>query len=159
VSGVRPSCGVDTDRWGFQPAAWVENGLPTFAWRCAPKGLLTRRQMREQGLCPGGAFPVAQIVCRRGRVRALLFDPGDLKPKRVPTAAQLVAVGKALAARRWCQSCRTDVGYTVPTSLGECIDCHYPTEDQPGPKSVTTGVGNSASTGAEHTTDRPARAA
>jgi len=130
MSGVRRTAGVYTERWGWQPAAWVENGLPTWAWRCAPKGLVTRRQMREAGLAPGGAWPVAQIVCRRGRRRALLFDPADLAPKRVPTPAQLAAVGKALAARRWCPDCQTDVGYTVPTSLGRCIDCTYPA-DQP----------------------------
>lgn len=120
--------GIYTDRWGYQPAAWSENGLPTWAWRCAPKGLVTRRQMRAAGLAPGGAYPVAQIVCRRGRIRALLFHPDDLSPKRTASAAQLAAVGKALAARRWCPDCRADVGYCVPTSLGRCIDCEYPTE-------------------------------
>jgi hypothetical protein len=115
-----------TERWGWQPAAWIEAGLPTWAWRCAPKGLLTRRQMREAGLARGGAEPVAQIVCRRGRRRGYLYDPADLTRKRVPSPAQLAAVAKALAARRWCPSCRTDVGYCVPTSLGRCVDCAYP---------------------------------
>jgi len=82
--------------------------------------------MRERGLAPGGAEPVAQIVCRRGKRRAYLYDPEQCRPKRVASSAQLLAVGKAIAARRWCPSCRRDVGYCVPTSLGECIDCHYP---------------------------------
>jgi len=98
----------------------------TFAWRTAPGGLLTRRQMREAGFAPGSAYPVGQIVCRRGRVRALLYAPDDLASKRVPSSAQLSAVGKALAARRWCPDCRTDVGYCIPTSLGRCIDCEFP---------------------------------
>ena len=126
MSGVRRTYGVYTERWGWQPAAWVEAGLPTWAWRCAPRGLLTRRQMRERDLAPGGAEPVALIVCRRGRRRAYLYDPADCCPKRVASAAQLAALGKAIAARRWCPSCHRDVGYCVPTSLGECIDCHYP---------------------------------
>ena len=31
VSGVRRTYGVYTERWGWQPHAWCENGLPTFA--------------------------------------------------------------------------------------------------------------------------------
>jgi hypothetical protein len=118
--------GVMTELWGWQPTAWMQDGLPTWRWRGAPAGLLTRRQMRAQGLAPGGAQPVGQIVCRHGRRYALLYDPTDLAPKRVASPAQLIAVGRALAARRWCPSCRRDVGYCVPTSLGECVDCHYP---------------------------------
>jgi hypothetical protein len=41
--------GVLTEEWGWQPTAWVEDGLPTWRWRCAPRGLLTRRQMRAAG--------------------------------------------------------------------------------------------------------------
>lgn len=118
--------GVMTQRWGWQPTAWVQDGLPTWRWRAAPDGLVTRRQMRERGLAPGGAEPVAQVVCRGGRRRAWLYDPAELAPKRVPTRAQLVAVRAALAARRWCPSCRRDVGYCIPTSLGQCVTCHYP---------------------------------
>ena len=120
--------GVWTQRWGWQPLAWMEAGLPTWRWRVAPAGLLSRRQMRAAGLAPGGAQPVARVVCRSGRARrvAYLYDPAELAPKRVATAAQLVAVGKALAARRWCSKCLRDVGYTVPTSLGCCVDCADP---------------------------------
>jgi|GEM_PF-6834566 len=118
-----------TDRWGFQPMARLQDGLPTWRWRAAPSGLVTRRQMRERGLAPGGAQPVAQIVCRRGRRRAWLYDPAELGPKRVASPAQLAAVAGATAARRWCPACRRDVGYCIPTSLGECIACHYPDTD------------------------------
>jgi hypothetical protein len=118
--------GVMTQRWGWQPTAWMQDGLPTWRWRAAPPGLLTRRQMRDHDLAPGRAEPVGQIVCRRGRRYGLLYDPADLAAKRVATPAQLRAVARALAARRRCPSCRRDVGYCVPTSLGQCIDCHYP---------------------------------
>lgn len=151
MSGVRRTVGVYTDRWGWQPAAWVENNLPTFGWRCAPAGLLTRRQMRQAGLRPNRAEPVAQIVCRRGRIRGYLFDPDDLAPKRTASPAQLAAVGKAIAARRWCPDCRCDVGYCVPTSLGRCIDCEYP-----APDCVTPAVRESVSA---DDLDRPAAAA
>lgn len=115
-----------TRRWGWQPTASLRDGLPTWRWRNAPTGLVTRRQMRAQGLAPGGAQPVAQVVCRRGRRRAWLYDPAELTPKRVPTPAQLVAVARALAARRWCPTCRRDVGYCIPTSLGQCVTCDSP---------------------------------
>lgn len=118
--------GVMTRRWGWQPTAWLRDGLPTWRWRNAPTGLVTRRQMRDQGLAPGGAQPVAQVVCRRGSRRAWLYDPAELAPKRVPTPAQLAAVAAALAARRWCPTCRHDVGYCIPTSLGQCVSCAFP---------------------------------
>lgn len=123
----RRSYGIDTQQWGWQPHAWMQNGLPTYAWRTAPAGLLTRRQMRTAGLAPSKAEPVAQIVTRRNQRCGYLYDPADLAPKRTATPAQLVAVGKALAARRWCPSCHQDAGYCIPTSLGRCIDCEYPT--------------------------------
>ena len=115
--------GVMTEQWGWQPTAWLEDGLPTWRWRFAPRGLVTRRQMREAGLAPGGREPVARVVCRRGRRWAALWNVTDLVPKRTPTPAQLEALGRALAARRWCPACRRDVGYCVPSSLGRCVDC------------------------------------
>jgi hypothetical protein len=62
---------------------------------------------------------------RRKDAVAYLYSIAAAKPKRVPTTAQLAAMEKALAARRTCPSCRQDVGYCIPTSLGECIECHY----------------------------------
>lgn len=53
------SAGVMTNRWGWQPTAWMQDGLPTWRWRAAPAGLVTRRQMRELGRAPGGAEPAA----------------------------------------------------------------------------------------------------
>jgi hypothetical protein len=102
-------------------------GIPTYWWKGAPEGLATRRQLRELGLCPGGHEPVAQVLWMRRRKDAVayLYSVAVAKPKRVPTAGQLSAVGKALAARRICRSCGQDAGYCIPTSLGECVDCHY----------------------------------
>lgn len=115
--------GVLTDRWGWQPTARMECGLPTWRWRAAPAGLLTRRQMRTAGLAPGGAWPVGRVTCRAGRRWAHLWDPADLVQKRTPTPAQLVALDRAMAARRRCPQCDRDAGYTIPTSLGRCLDC------------------------------------
>jgi hypothetical protein len=128
MSRPRRRVGLMTDAWGWQPFAWEQNGLPTWRFGKAPAGLLTRRQMREAGLAPGGAEPVGQIVFARGRheVRGLLWDRNELVKKRVSTPAQLVALGKALAARRWCPSCEQDVGYCISTVLGECTDCAFP---------------------------------
>jgi hypothetical protein len=117
-----------TERWGWQPLAWSQNELPSWRWEKAPTGLLTRRQMRDAGLAPGGADPVGQLIFNRGRreVRALLWDRSDLTTKRTASPAQLVAVGKALAARRWCPSCERDVGYCISTALGACVTCAFP---------------------------------
>ncbi len=128
MSRTRRRYGVMTERWGWQPLCWEQNGLPTWKFAHAPAGLLTRRQMRDAGYAPGGAAPVGQVVFHRGRreVRALLWDRADLVTKRVPSSAQLVALAKAMAARRWCPSCRADVGYCISTVLGECTDCAFP---------------------------------
>ncbi|MFN2495929.1 MAG: hypothetical protein ABR608_08475 [Pseudonocardiaceae bacterium] len=127
MSGVRRTYGVYTERWGWQPHAWCENGLPTFAWRTAPGGLLTRRQMREAGLAPGSAYPVAQIVCRRGRVRALLYAPDDLALKRVPRlGAAVKRSARPSLPAGGARTGHTDVGYCIPTLLGRCIDCEFP---------------------------------
>lgn len=128
MSGPRRCYGVLTERWGWQPLASEQNGLPTWRYGRAPAGLVTRRQMRELGLAPGGADPVGQLMFRhKGReVRALLWDRGELTAKRVPTPAQRAALGKALKARCWCPACQRHVGYCVPTSLGMCVDCAFP---------------------------------
>jgi len=84
--------------------------------------------MRAASLAPGGAGPVAQVVWRHRRheVRARLWDRDELVPKRIASPAQLVALGAALAARRWCPGCCRDVGYCIPTSLGACTACAFP---------------------------------
>ena len=141
MSGPRRRYGVMTARWGWQPFAWEQNGLVTWGWRKAPRGLLTRRQMRAEGLAPGGADPVGQLVFShmRREVWALLWERGALVPKRMPTPAQLVALGRALAARQWCPRCARQVGYCIPTSLGVCVACAYPDlNPEPVPMPVPT---------------------
>src|SRR6185437_11988405 len=82
-------------------------GIPTYPYHSAPAGLATRRQLRAQGLRPGGQDAKAQILWRHRKERrvAYLYDISLAKPKREPTTAQLAAIGKALAARKTCPSC------------------------------------------------------
>ncbi|HEY1969099.1 MAG TPA: RRQRL motif-containing zinc-binding protein [Pseudonocardia sp.] len=120
-----------TDRWGWQPFAWEQNDLRTWRFAEVPAGSVTRRQMRAVRLAPGGAQLVGQVVFTHRRrlgveVRALLWDRQELVAKRVASSAQMVALSRALAARRWCPGCCRDVGYCVPTSLGRCVDCAFP---------------------------------
>jgi hypothetical protein len=100
-------------------------GMPTYPWRMAPEHLATRRQLRAQGLCPGGRGQVGQILwnSRRRTKVAYLYDLTHAKPKRTPSTAQLAALGKALAARHRCPQCGTDPGYCLPRSLGTCLPC------------------------------------
>ncbi len=99
--------------------------LPTFPWRWAPEGLATVRQLRAAGLRPAGQDPAAQILWHGvGGVRvAYLYRVDAAKPKRTATPAQLVAIGKALTARRTCPTCREVCDYFIPRSLGECLAC------------------------------------
>jgi len=98
-------------------------GLPTYPYRWAPKHLLTVRQLRAQGLRPGGQQPVAQILWRRGRRVAYLYDTRLALPKRTATPAQLAALDAAMRARRTCPVCGSEQPYCIPLSIGTCNDC------------------------------------
>jgi hypothetical protein len=112
------------------------NGLPAFDFRCAPAGLLTRRQLRAAGLAPGDQEPYARLVWRRDQRWAWLYREDLARPKRVPTPAQLAAVAKALAARQVCAACGP-VPYCVRTTDQLCGDCHLAGAD-PVSRSVAT---------------------
>jgi rubredoxin len=100
-------------------------GIPTYPYHWAPPGLLTRRQLRAQGLRPGGQDITAQIIWKhKGRRRvAYLYRADHAKPKRDATPAQLTAIEAALRARRICPTCGTEKDYYIPLSHGECNDC------------------------------------
>jgi hypothetical protein len=98
--------------------------IPTYPYRWAPAGFATRRQLRAAGLRPGGQDVAAQILWRRGKRVAYLYHLHLTKPKRTATPAQLVAIGKALTARRTCRSCHLVKPYYIPRRTGECLDCN-----------------------------------
>ncbi len=103
-------------------------GIPTYWWRGAPPGLATRRQLRAAGLRPAGQPVAAQVLWRGigGTRTAYLYRTELAAPKRTATPEQRAALGKALAARRTCPTCRTVRPYVIPRSLGECVPCAYP---------------------------------
>jgi hypothetical protein len=99
--------------------------VPTYWWKGAPAGLATRRQLRKAGLAPGGQDIVAQILWSGvgGERVAYLYEVARAVKKRTATPAQLVAVEKALAARRTCSTCGQVRPYYIPRKFGECLDC------------------------------------
>ncbi|AVT41588.1 hypothetical protein C6W10_17965 [Plantactinospora sp. BB1] len=101
-------------------------GFPTFPYRGAPEHLATVRQLRADGLRPGGHDPIAQILWRHRRQRrvAYLYDRRLAKPKRTATPAQQAAIAAALLARRTCPECEQVKPYYIPRRYGECLDCH-----------------------------------
>ena len=108
--------------------------LPVYRWRLAPDGYATRRQLRAQGLRPGGQDVAAQLERprrRRGPLVAYLYRVDLAKPVRPMTPARRTALAKANAARRLCPSCRRDAGYVIPTALGTCVPCAYPGPNGP----------------------------
>ncbi|WP_149180843.1 RRQRL motif-containing zinc-binding protein [Streptomyces sp. TRM49041] len=113
-------------------ATW---GIPTYPWKLAPDGYATRRQLRAQGLRPGGQ-PVAAQVVRRSRHRrdgmlvAYLYRVDRAQPVRPMTARKWGALALAMLARRTCPQCRRDAGYVIPASLGACVPCAYPDEQR-----------------------------
>lgn len=103
-------------------------GLPTYPYRLAPGGLATMRQLRARGLRPGGQDIAAQILWKhRGAGRtsrrvAYLYREDLAKPKRTATPLQMIAIGRALAARHTCVTCGVVRDYHMPRS-GECNEC------------------------------------
>ncbi|MET9320843.1 RRQRL motif-containing zinc-binding protein [Streptomyces sp. NPDC003038] len=107
--------------------------LPSYSWRLAPDGLATRRQLRAQGLRPGGQDVVAQVERprhRRGPLVAYLYRLDRAQPVRPMTPAKQAALARANAARRTCPQCCRDAGYVIPASLGMCVPCAYPDDEQ-----------------------------
>jgi hypothetical protein len=100
-------------------------GLPTYPYGCAPDGLATVRQLRADGLRPGGQQPVAQILWRsiKSPRVAYLYDTALALPKRTATPAQLAAIQAALLARRTCATCGHIRDYYIPRRHGRCLDC------------------------------------
>ncbi|WP_231627091.1 RRQRL motif-containing zinc-binding protein [Streptomyces apocyni] len=121
----------------------ARHGIPTFPWKYAPDGYATRRQLRAQGLRPGGQ-PVAAQVMRRSRRRkggvavAYLYRTDLAKPVRPMTSRRCGALALAMLARRTCPVCRVVYGYCLPTSLGMCLPCHDSTSSTAPPPSATT---------------------
>ena len=111
----------------YDPEGIEHGGLPTYGWHMAPEGLATKRQLLAMELRPGGQPVAAQVLWMRygKEAVAFLYRVDLAKPKRIPTLAQLHAIEKALASRRICPLCKDDAGYTIPTSLGCCVDCHH----------------------------------
>ncbi|RZU48865.1 bifunctional DNA primase/polymerase-like protein [Krasilnikovia cinnamomea] len=126
-------------------------GLPTYWWQGAPTGYATRRQLRNQGLRPGGQPIAAQILWSGvGGTRTDLA-----RPKRTATPAQLAAVGKALLARRTCPACHQERPYYIRRSLGQCETCHdTPAPSTPHTREPTTMPANDLLTRALGLADR-----
>ncbi|GGQ12569.1 RRQRL motif-containing zinc-binding protein [Streptomyces roseolilacinus] len=103
--------------------------LPVYRWRLAPDALATRRQLRAQGLRPGGQPVAAQLERprrRRGPLVAYLYRVDLALPVRPMTPGRAAALDRAMAARRTCSQCGRDAGYCIPRSLGMCVPCAYP---------------------------------
>ncbi|WP_327691655.1 hypothetical protein OG870_27810 [Streptomyces sp. NBC_00461] len=116
----------------FDPTG-ARHGIPTYPWRYAPDGLATRRQLRARGLRPGGQPVAAQVLrprFRRGPLVAYLYRLDKAKPVRPMTPAKRRALECAMRARRTCPQCRRDAGYVIPTSLGVCVPCAYPDDQE-----------------------------
>ncbi|MDX2827443.1 hypothetical protein PV416_41900 [Streptomyces ipomoeae] len=116
--------------WGkcFDPSG-ARYGIPTYPWRCAPDGYATRRQLRAQGLRPGGQPVAAQLLrprYRRGPLVAYLYRIDLAKPVRPMTSRKWGALALAMLARRTCPKCQGIYSYCIPASLGMCVPCAYP---------------------------------
>ncbi|MGY1503645.1 RRQRL motif-containing zinc-binding protein (plasmid) [Streptomyces sp. QTS52] len=122
--------------------------LPEFDRSDLPEGLVTRRQLRDMGLSPGGnEGPFAILRCKlcatrpqwscRHPTRGFLLRVDLAKPKRVPTLAQEWALDQAMAARSTCPRCRRRYYYCLPLRRQGCCDpCRHGFE--PSPDTVMT---------------------
>ncbi|MFJ8745073.1 RRQRL motif-containing zinc-binding protein [Embleya sp. NPDC127516] len=117
----------------FWDPTGARHGIPTYPWRAAPEGLMTRRQLRAEGLRPGGQEPAAQLMWQsrsRGVRVAYLYRVDRARPVRPMTDGRHRALAAAMRARRTCPTCRADAGYVISTSLGCCVTCAHPEEQR-----------------------------
>lgn len=119
--------------------------LPEYDRGAVPDGLVTRRQLRDMGLSPGGNDgPVAVLRCRwcsyrpqwscNHPTRGFLLRTDLATPKRTPTLAQEWALDRAMAARQTCPvpTCRRRYTYCLPLeTIGSCLECHDGTPADP----------------------------
>ena len=107
----------------FYDPTGAKYGLPTYPFKMAPTGLATLRQLRADGLRPGGQSVAAQLMWRKGKRVAYLYRIDLALPKRQATPAQRAALDKALTARRVCPDCGRLQSYYIPRRTGACLDC------------------------------------
>jgi hypothetical protein len=105
--------------------------IPVYAYRLAPDGLMTRRQLNARGLSHYRAEVAAELRWRSRKARrfggwrtAYLYDPATARPLRPMTPGRWRAHAAMMRARRTCPACGVDRGYVIPTSLGCCWPCH-----------------------------------
>lgn len=124
---------ADQDLVDADPHDPGDGSLPVFRWRQAGPGLATRRQLREMGLRPGGAEPVARIECRGGKRFAWLYRVALAQPKLAMTLAKEAALDKAMAARQTCPGpCGRRYFHCIPIkTLGSCLECYDGTPADP----------------------------
>lgn len=109
----------------FYDPPGLKFGMPTYPWRAAPDGWLTRRQLADEGLRPGGQLPVGQIICRRRGKRCVgyLYLRSLALPKHPMTPAMWHRHYAMMAARQTCPECDGLRAYVIPTSIGMCNEC------------------------------------
>src|SRR5690348_2855161 len=99
--------------------------LPSYPWfDQVPEHVKTRNQLAEQNLRPGGAV-VAQVVWKRGKLWADLYDVPAAKHNQVTTEAQAAALEKARAAQPTCYGCGKDIGQVLWARFQPERDCPY----------------------------------
>ncbi|MFI5808396.1 RRQRL motif-containing zinc-binding protein [Streptomyces sp. NPDC051561] len=105
-----PTASAFPTRW---PSDSANPLVSEFDRGAVPEGLVTRRQLRDMGLSPGGnRGPVAILRCRlcrntpqwscRHPTRGFLLRVDLAAPKRKPTLAQEWALDRAMAKRQTC---------------------------------------------------------
>ncbi|WP_405682875.1 RRQRL motif-containing zinc-binding protein [Streptomyces sp. NBC_01238] len=103
--------------------------MPTFPWKLAPAGLLTRDQLVAKGLRPRGPA-VAQVMwfstktSTPGEPRfARLYDASKATPPKPRSPGQVASLAAAMRARRTCPECGETRTYCLSTRLKVCTPC------------------------------------
>jgi hypothetical protein len=119
------ACGTKGTYVEFYDPGGQRYGLPTYPYRWAPKIYATRRQLRAQGLRPGGQQPCGQVLWRHwGKRRvAYLYLISLALPVRPMTDAMWRSHARAMVTRMTCEACGIVRPYCMPKSTGVCNDC------------------------------------
>lgn len=111
----------------MDPEGKRHGGMPTYPWRCAPDGLVTRRQLRALGLRPAGQQPCGQVLWARGRKSpgaAYLYRVDLAAPVREMTEGRRRTHDAMMLVRRTCRTCKEVFPFDLSRKYGRvCWPC------------------------------------
>jgi len=120
------------------------DGLPWWGWGEAPAGLVTKTQLREQGLRRSrGQCAVGLLVFRKhgcGEQVAQLFEVDEAIESRPMSPRWRAAIERACQAHKVCRGCGREFQHYLSSKTWRCWPCMEKTGDFGQPDGIDIAV-------------------